>query len=631
MKIFCRCSKTRVAFAIVFAIFATFIASLLSISNTYAAATVTGGIFTGAGDVRWEWQRSFDSDSEDEKVVIKFYDRPENLAEVTVPSLADVISASGATATLNTYFLDSADTDQQDAIYSATYPKRTETAKVTKLDMSNTSKIQILGVAPILDPETEAELIFGENMVIGDSATINKHVEMKLCNEYYNWGDVYVCSVDYFNVTPADVDPSMVAGWEDMSLAERYAYQPTPEDLGYSSTDEYSSIPASEYDPSLTYLSPREITTTTEVVDHGAFSGYKLKLTNLDNVKYIGWYAFKDSTFNAVNLEITIEENQTTGQSAFENTNIEKAVLKNTETSVDMFKDCANLSEVEFVNTEIIRDGSFENTTVGPSLDLSNTNVKKVLSRAFKNTGLTEINIEGVEKLGAEAFANNDIKEVYFPKSINDLSESSVFFGNNNLTKLTVAFDTLTSGTTNAFFSIIGDGVASESDTYVAGQIKELELIAPYGENESVSATHLSYMDYITNHYTGSAENSENTQRLRNDSAYKNIVAPGYFYGFYNVEKLTIGDGYEMVGAQSFFGYGVKSGIITGAYLIDQFKSTIDEGYYTALKNVSLPDTLKAIDFYGFGFHSNPEDKGLRTPRTRLIHLRGRRPSRSGS
>ena len=170
------------------------ITTIFGSSATYAEVAISNGLFTGEGDVRWEWKKITDPDNtaEPEQVSIMFYDKPAATTTIVVPSLSDVITAASASESLNTYYVRSADLEAQAANYTEPgQEKRTSTADVTVLDMTNTSKVQIMGVKPIINPETEVELIFGENMVIGDGegdlkVNIRLDAVALLCTDVYH-------------------------------------------------------------------------------------------------------------------------------------------------------------------------------------------------------------------------------------------------------------------------------------------------------------------------------------------------------------------------------------------------------------------------------------------------------------
>ena len=155
--------KTRNKWVFV-AFCALFLAFIFS-NNTFAAGS---GIVEN-GDARWEYILEDATADKPQELTIKFYDKTPSATTVVVPSLDWLKSnVPGASADLDTYLLKNANSTQQDANYPS-FTRRAPTADTTKLDMTNTSKIQIFGVKPMINPSIETELIFGSNMVIGES------------------------------------------------------------------------------------------------------------------------------------------------------------------------------------------------------------------------------------------------------------------------------------------------------------------------------------------------------------------------------------------------------------------------------------------------------------------------------
>ncbi len=713
------------------AILSLTIATIFGSASTYAEAVVTRGLFTDSNDVRWEWEKIIDTDNtaEPETLSIMFYDKPASATTIVVPSLSDAITAANATSTLNTYYVRNADEEAQAANYTdASQAKRTSSADVTKLDMTNTSKVQIMGVKPILNPETEAELVFGENMVIGDEFTFEVRVTFKEydptnysiawcesdggnCTVYlrssedveitdfqpyienynnlsldektrinYSDSGLYSCILYSDYIKENELDPSkryctrpsvyrtykngnvekqlkkkvtaefcsrteerqeeygrrnrycteieervvedavaLMTGsnlqqYQRLTLEQKRSYKITNWDLGCRTIPEdglYYSNTATCYMPEGGKIETENV----ETIDAGAFAGYKLKLTNLENVKYIGWYAFQHATFNEASRDITIKANQTAGEGVFAWTNAKSATFEGTRTFPAMFRDCPDLTEINIDSVEEVSYDTFLNTNLG-SIDLSNTNVKTILGGAFMNANLSSVNLEGVQSIGFESFRHNNLTELYLPKSITDLNSAKSFYENPNLTKLTIAFDTMLMKI--PLHAAMGE-YGNNRDGYhtVVNQITELNLIAPYAENEEIAPGRREYSEIAQKNVTSSGgwrNNDDVTFAHAND--YKNVIAPGYFYGLCAVEKLTIGEGYEFVGHSAFYQYYAKDAKQTLAspqYGLSYLLSYADRNY-TGLKSVSLPESLKGIGQNAFSMHYGYEFNTINFP-----------------
>ena len=594
----------------------TSLALTLIMANGSAFATheETTDLFTGEGDVRWQYLRIQDTENEEEpeSVSIMFYDKPAATTTIVVPSLADVIAASGASADLNTYYVKNADLDSQVA-FDATNPKRESTADVTVLDMSNTSKVQIMGVKPIINPETEVELIFGENMVIGDGIEVAKSVEFTICTQwryiYASWTTPwYICDA----TAPVEENhmERFVPNWDKMLVNDKVNYDVRPlieGSLGYTSYST-SSIKEDVYDSSKTYFSSSSASQTTTVEENGVFGGYKLKLTNFNTASfnYIGWRTFKNSVFNEENTTITIEGDTLLGEDIFANTNIKKVFMNTNTSGTGLFRNCNELTEIVFGdNVNVVNIANFEGTNLG-SFDFSQTNIKTLLGQAFKNAHLTSINLDGVNSLGYESFADNDLTELYLPKSITDFNSARTFVGNHNLTKLTVAYDTmLMSVPLHAAFGEYKDDPYSMAHT-----VTDLTVVAPYGADEEVNPNRLSYGQLLGRLGSSYGWNWSDDLNFAHADNYKNIVAPGYFYAFSLVKNLTIGEGYEFIGGNAFYQYSTSIsaasyyGMCTPEYGLTYLLGCADRSA-TALTNLSLPESLKGIGTNAFALHYN--------------------------
>ena len=622
--------NNRVIVRFIAFVLAIFVFAIINNSSAFAEAIVTSGVFTDdATNIRWEWELTNDAEDTDEpqKVAIKFYDKPENLTTVTVPSLSTVIGkVPDANSTLNTYYLTNANVISQNENYPD-LTRREATADTTKLDMTNTSKIQILGVKPIIDPSVETELVFGTNMVIGDG-TISKMIRASVCSDMrLSWNDKYSC-------WESDTKTFPVPGAASMTEEELANYTPTIADTG-------CLLYASNTITSLNYDSTRCYAWNLNLADNkvGAFSGYKLKLTNFNasNFNYVGWNAFAFTEI--AGQTITITGTTFAGGDIFRGSNIKKAVIETETIGAGIFRDCAKLTEVSFADTVTrITDDAFAGTGL-TSFDFSTTNIKTIGPRAFDGAKLTSIKLDGVNRIEYMAFANNQIKDLTLPKSINYL-QSSLFKNNANMEKVTIAYDTLTSGTTLPMFVVLDDRwCGSDADPSPSCSIREVNIIAPYAEDEEVSSTHVAYKDYkwnynaydqhympecpqyynggacngnaaagndygqtqygawVHNYYTMSDSYSEK-QNYRGSGSdfedtyahvdtYKNVLAPIYFHNMPNLHKVTLSEGYEFIGSMAFYFY---SGSYSGAGGALFEGSGANAGYA-----LNLPESLRGV------------------------------------
>lgn len=604
-------------------------ALLISNGNVFAEAIVSNGVITDANDVRWEYEKIDDVDNVDEpqKITLKFFDKPSDAATIVVPTLNEVISlVPDASGDLFTYYLDDAKPSKQ----ATDYPditKRESSVDTTKLDMSNTSKIQILGVSPIINPNVETELVFGPNMVIGDKT--GKKIRYDVCGrmDYRSSTDKYNCYDRESHIIP-------IPGFRSLTADELANYTPTP---GVTGCLLYNTVNSATYDPNKCYIysNPQLVNDTL-----GVFSSYKLKLTNFtaDNFNYVGWEAFAYSEISG--QEVTVSGTSLMGSNIFRGSNLKKVTIATETMGAGLLRDCKQLEEIVYAdNVTRVVDDTFANTNL-TSFNFSNTHIKTIGPRAFMGANLTAVDFTGIERIEYEAFMDNDLREIYLPKSINYL-QAYIFKNNLNLEKVTVAYDTLTSGTTLQFYVVLdGEWGAGE---YTSSKVKELNVIAPYAEGEEVSATHIPYEQYKWHYHAVTQEYMENpcgygryhdgcSSASTNDYGYtqysaynsdgsgpraygksgsqfevdyarvdekKNIIAPAYFANLHGLKVINIGEGYEYIGSSAFTDWsdaGTHEG--AGTYLID----VPDTG-----NRLTLPESLKGIGNLAFDHLFNNE------------------------
>ena len=361
-----------------------------------AYAATTNGIITDSNGIRWEYVYD---DGDSSVVSIMFYDKPESLATVTVPSLSQLRSLVPGAGSIQTYFLKDADTTAQDQNYPD-LTRRTATANTTKLDMSNTSTIQILGVKPIIDPEVETELVFGPNMVIGD--VLGKKVSARVCrNGLLAWssysGGYYYCNNSDESREFTGFE-SNIPGWDDMTDEQKAAYVPTPSDFGCELARD---VTLGNYTAGKCYLSSWDptpgswSTTITTYYTGRAFAGYKLKLTNFGNFNYVGWETFADSTLASTTM--TINQSGLMGGDIFRNTNVKEVTIETEAVGPGLFRDCASLATVSFAdNITRVPNDIFAGSGL-TSIDFSDTSINTIGPRAFEGASLTSVNFDGIK------------------------------------------------------------------------------------------------------------------------------------------------------------------------------------------------------------------------------------------
>jgi hypothetical protein len=306
-----------------------------------------------------------------------------------------------------------------------------------------------MGVKPIIDSDVETELIFGEQMVIGD--TFEKHAEARICTNWrHNAGTYYDgTTYDYYycnDMSDHSFDVSTVPGWNDKTISEKSSYAPTEEDFNCILFN--WSLPDGVV-PEEGHCYVQQDTYQQWTAFHGgACSGYKLKLTNFaaSNCNYIGWYAFKDSTLNDANTSVVINGNSLLGGEIFAGTNVKNVTIKTNNYGDGLFKSCQGLEKISIdSNVTYLKPETFAKTNL-TSFDFSNYNIKHIGARAFENAQITSVDFTGIEQIDYRAFKDNDIINLSLPKSIKRLG-AEIFKGNGNMKKVTIAYDTMTKGT----------------------------------------------------------------------------------------------------------------------------------------------------------------------------------------
>ena len=625
---------------------AAVLATTLFGGSAFAAPVTSNGIYEDqTTHVRWEYNLTTDTADQvnPQTLTIRFYDKPADETTVNIPSLSDLISGiSEATNDLNTYYLRDADVSAQDAAYGSSYPRVAANAPTTVLDMTNTNKIQIMGVSPIIDPDVETELKFGTGIVIGD--TFQKRVQGRVCT---NWnrgntaeGFYYYCDRDEWR----DFDATTIPGWDALTPNEQIDYEVKDTDINCITIGwklDYNETPVTGQ----CYLYNGDIKSWVDYYG-GAFSGYKLKLTNFNSsaFNYLGWYAFKDSTFNDENTTITVEGNTMIGGEIFAGTNVKNIRINTPTYGVGLFKDCQSIESIAYSNNVTkINDDTFAGTNL-TSFDSTNTSIKHIGARAFEGAQITQVNFTGIEQIDYRAFKDNDIINLFLPKSINKLG-AEIFKANGHMKKLTVAYDTMTSGTVVPIHVVLDNvyrgysGVAGEP----SASIEEVNVIAPYAANEQVKSTHLT-MDVYAHYYgddgtyhdtlpttgykswknncgTGYVSSTANYWSYKYDNMCdamheperrwakpdekKNVIAPKYFTNLHGLKKIIVGDGYEYIGGSAFISeegsWDTGGDYINIMNRCEPTSSVCSATAARRIEEISLPDSLKGVGALAFG------------------------------
>ena len=369
----------------------------------------------------------------------------------------------------------------------------------------------------------------------------------------------------------------------------------------------------------------------------GLFEGLKVKLTNLDKVKYIGWRAFKNATLNENNTAITINSNQTVGGRVFENSNVKSLSINASKVGFGFCKGCSSLTSLTLGNsvteiygqafqntsnlkqtldtnkvTEIDRDAfhnsgltgltvhndlayireyAFEGTSLG-ELDLTGTN-PNIGVRAFYNAGITSLNLgENLTTIQAVAFGKNKIRNLVMPKSITTLGPG--LFMQNPLNTLTINYDVnMVSGYTPARV------------TY--GCIKSWSDDIPVCSNPSSEDSMINLRHLILNapYEPATAQDRVYSDSYLSDlrSHVKNIIPSGAFADLEGLESVVIGEGYEYIGSRAFM--RGSSSMLNSNYCPVYADRCERNSNSKVLTTLSLPESLIAMEENAFMWFSN--------------------------
>ena len=107
------------------------------------------------------------------------------------------------------------------------------------------------------------------------------------------------------------------------------------------------------------------------------------------------------------------------GESAFFNSNFVEIKIPDTVTKIDQFAFAASrrLKRIKDIpdSVEEIADSAFENCSKLEEFVFPK-NLKSLGNTVFRGSGLTEIQLKNVEKIGFNCFSKSDIEEIIFPK-----------------------------------------------------------------------------------------------------------------------------------------------------------------------------------------------------------------------
>lgn len=518
---------------------------------SYAVST---GTFNDNDGTTWAYE--YDTDGDDPILTIGFkaVSDPTNTV-LNIPSIYEVkdkLSSLSSISSINTYYIKQLVANNAAGVVAP---------NVTKVDMTNASKVQMVSLAPLFkNTDGEVELQFGNNMVIGDPSDVASYAP------YYNGYNVYSGQAGLFeglSVKLLDLDKVKYIGWR--------AFKDTA--LSASSRDitinENQTVGAYVFAGS----NIESLTIDSESIGQG-FCLNCQRLTSLslgDEVDVIYGNAFQSTT--ALTQVLDTNKVREIGRYAFEYSAITGLTVHN--------------------DLQLLKENVFMNTNLG-TLDFTGTNVE-LGNESFKNAGLTSVNFgQTLSTIRNAVFADNKIKEITLPKSLRDIGVG--VFVRNPLDTMTINFDiaALNGGYPSpARIMFSGSAVntsPSEADDDSMLNLKHLILNAPYSGSEQALPHSQRYgSDYMTT--------------LTNNA--KNIIPSNFFMAMDGLKSVEIGEGYEIIESQAFM-RGQSNYLASGSGF-----SPFNGYYYnngnssTMLTTISFPSTLKGIGDRAFMWFSN--------------------------
>ena len=579
-----------------------FILSFVFVGVVNAAETYH--FYTGSDGVKWEI--AYDETN----VKIALYEKPDSVTKIVVPAYSE-LSSLGFGADKK-YIL-------VNHFKITGYTPTAITKNINSIDMSNVKYVD--GVDNILNPDILTTLIFAENTVIGGT-------------NVFAGGKLNISNIQ-------NIKEIGVGSFKNTILSE------TDLNLGNLSKIGESAFAGSNV---------TKVYINTETISAAAFKGCKnltgvvlgidvrnigdevfqgddvFKTFSFNQVRTIGNYSFADCPLFAVNitdtlltsigdgafmndtgyvLDVTIPNKVSRiGYATFRNSGIKTVNLNNvTSIGSEAFSQAFNLYDVNFGKTETIEYRAFYDDPKLETVKLSDS-VYHVATQAFQKCSISSLDLNKIQRLDYQAFDNNKLTEIYLPKSLVFLTESSIF-SDNPLVKATVAYDTLSNTNVINFETMIGHSTAQN--------IKFLVVEAPYKDGEEAivtskfNSTRLKYSQ-ISHYYYG-----DDLPNLGNADGLRNVIRSGYFYGMRGLTNIVLGEGYEFIGEQAFY-TGSYSETIESVDLPKSLKGIGGMAFAYVLRNpnlkMQLPEGIESIGYQAFyydtGFKNDINFKELR-------------------
>lgn len=538
-------------------------------------------LFTDDSGVRWQYAYNDDTLVNGEVatktwIEIAFFDKPDSITSVVVPSLEDLkASDSDISSNVKTLKL-------IDYIDEELGTPNDSTTDINEISLQNVDQID--GVKPMINEELETKIVFSKtkNSTIGKETFRGYKLDLINLDYIVEIGDNAFRESSLKN-TKVSFDKLKIIGDGAFWGTNLMEISINVTNIHYNAFRECEDLVIARLGDDVVRIN-----------DAAFYGDESLTLINFDNVTYIGNFAFRDCTSFDIDIsdtklnyigdgafyyttgythDIVIPEGVTRiGYATFYKSSIPSVNLNNvTSVGTMAFMECPNLDDVNFGKVTVIEFRAFMGDKKLTKVDFPDS-VIDIQTEAFNDCAIDNLNLNKVQKINYLAFANNNLTELTLPKSISVLDEADMF-DNNPIKKVTVEYDTLTNRSGNLFRVVMG------SHTYK--NITDLVLVAPYVENEEPVVKSAFGTQHIADY--GSEYTRDNN--IGKESSYKNIIKNTYFYGMTGLVNVTIGEGYEFIGAKAFLPDSIYA----------------SEDYYK-LQKVELPSTLKGIGSLAFAY-----------------------------
>lgn len=466
------------------------------IPKLYATTKIVEGIFTDNNGVRWAYK--YDSSVEDSIVSIAFFDKPDSVTKVKIPDVSNMINGDG------NRIIPSAHSNMQVVArfdITGETPNESNTI-ISEINIERANNIESL--FPMISLGQETKIILPETLFTLQSEVF-KDAKIDIVNLD---NATYIGESCFENTTFKN--PVIELSQLSAPLKNKSFYQSNIQSIVLNFTS--NGVVCQQAFEGCTQLQSIQLNNVGTILDNAFKDCTNLRMDFVvpESIRHIGSYAFSGSGIVSVKLNSQLQVLGDYSFSACPNlTSVDLGLFKNIvedgpggwsfaenpelqqvnlgvipRTSAFMFQNCSKLTGegINFGLCNTISYRTFYNDQAITNLKLGDS-VVSVQNEAFENCSINNLDLNKVQELKYRAFANNKLTELYMPNSIVKLNDGHVFQDNLELKKVTIAYDTMSSGITCDFNSMIGyTGYNREGNN-----IEEIILEAPLTNEEDIN------------------------------------------------------------------------------------------------------------------------------------------------